>query len=212
MKPIVKHILSKELQLYYEKVTATIKSKQEEKVKAVLESIINDAGIHALVPYFAQFVSDEVTHNLKDLQLLTYLMYLIRAMLDSVHLHIEPYLHQLMPSILTCLVGKRLCETPEENHWLLRDYAAELVAIVCQRYRDAYKSLQPRVTKTLLQAFMDPTKPLTTHYGAIKGLAALGINVVELLLLPNVASYMKVLEPELQSTNPIKQAEAKKML
>ena len=102
MKPIVKHILSKELQLYYEKVTATIKSKQEEKVKAVLESIINDAGIHALVPYFAQFVSDEVillalvliskvTHNLKDLQLLTYLMYLVRAMLDSVHLHMEPY-------------------------------------------------------------------------------------------------------------------------
>lgn len=103
VKPIVKHILSKELQLYYEKVTATIKAKQEEKVKAVLESIINDAGIHALVPYFAQFVSDEVTHNLKDLQLLTYLMYLVRAMLDSIHLHVEPYV-QCLPCLADLLV------------------------------------------------------------------------------------------------------------
>ncbi len=39
------------------------------------------------------------------------------------------------------------------------------------RFGSAYRNLQPRITKTLVQAFLDPAKPLTTHYGAIVGLA-----------------------------------------
>jgi hypothetical protein len=34
------------------------------------------------------------------------------------------------------------------------------------------------LTKTLLNAFLDPKKALTQHYGAIQGLGALGSNVV----------------------------------
>lgn len=41
------------------------------------------------------------------------------------------------------------------------------------RFGGAYQNLQPRVTKTLLHAFLDPKKPLTTHYGAIVGLSKL---------------------------------------
>lgn len=41
-----------------------------------------------------------------------------------------------------------------------------------------YHNLQGRVTRTLLHAFLDPKKALTQHYGAIRGLAALGSRVV----------------------------------
>jgi len=34
------------------------------------------------------------------------------------------------------------------------------------------------LTKTLLNAFLDPKKAMTQHYGAIQGLGALGPNVV----------------------------------
>jgi hypothetical protein len=110
-----------------------------------------------------------------------------------------------MPAILTCLVGKRLCEKPTENHWELRDYCATLVSYICRRFGTAYKTLQPRITKTLLHAFLDPTKPLTTHYGAVVGLSALGIYVIQLLLLPNIASYHRLLESELSPSNPNQQ-------
>lgn len=46
------------------------------------------------------------------------------------------------------------------------------------RFGHAYHNLQLRVTRTLLQAFLDPTKAMTQHYGAIQGLAALGPSVV----------------------------------
>ncbi|KAL6057925.1 histone H4-like TAF Taf6, SAGA complex subunit [Balamuthia mandrillaris] len=210
VKPVVKHVLSKELQLYYEKITTAVKSNNEKLLAAAVNSLSSDPGIHQLLPYLTQFVSDEVTRNLRNLALLKALMRMVRGLLDSPHLHIEPYLHQLMPPVLTCLVGRRLCENPTEDHWALRDYAANLISLVCQRFGDAYKNLQPRVSKTLLDAFMDLTKPLTTHYGAIVGLTALGHHVVQLLILPNLSSYLRLLEPELQSEASMKRLEARR--
>ncbi|PRQ32051.1 putative TAF6 HEAT repeat domain-containing protein [Rosa chinensis] len=79
------------------------------------------------------------------------------------------------------------------------------------RFRHFCHNLQPRLTRTLLHAFLDPTKALPQHYGAIQGLAALGPNVVCLLILPNLDSYMQLLEPEMileKQKNEIKRHEA----
>ncbi|KAF3673563.1 Transcription initiation factor TFIID subunit 6 [Capsicum annuum] len=120
-------------------------------------------------------------------------------------------LHQLMPSIVTCLVAKRLGNRLSDNHWELRDFSAKLVALICKRYGRVYHNLQPRVTRTLLHAFLDPTKALPQHYGAIQGLAALGPGVVRLLVLPNLEAYLQLLEPEMQlekQKNEMKRLEA----
>jgi transcription initiation factor TFIID subunit 6 len=170
VKPVVKHVLSREQQLYFNHITAAIKGSDSILKTAALKSIASDEGLHQLVPYFTQFIAEHVIHNLRDLELLQSLMHMARCLLTSAHINIEPYLHQLMPCVLTCLVGKRLCANPTQNHWALRDYTAELVALVCQRFGYSYRSLQPRITKTLTRAFLDPTRPLTTHYGAIMGL------------------------------------------
>ncbi|CAK9309320.1 unnamed protein product [Citrullus colocynthis] len=64
-----------------------------------------------------------------------------------------------------------------------------------------YNTLQTKLTKTLLNAFLDPKRALTQHYGAIQGLAALGMNVVHLLMLPNLEPYLGLLEPEMLLAN-----------
>lgn len=43
-------------------------------------------------------------------------------------------LHQLMPSVVTCLVAKRLGSRLADNHWELRDFTANLVASICKRW------------------------------------------------------------------------------
>ena len=48
----------------------------------------------------------------------------------------------------------------------MRDQAARLVAQLCARFSDAYYNMQPRISRTLLKALLDKSKPLTTHYGA----------------------------------------------
>jgi len=209
--PLVKHVLSKELQLYFEKVRSTLLEGTATAIDAVLEQLKIDTGIHQLVPYFVQFIPDQVMHHLRDLDMLVVLMRMTRSLLTNDSILIEPYLHQLMPCILTCMVGKRLCNSPEENHWALRDYAAAIIKHICSRFGHAYKSLQPRVTKTLIQALLDEKKPLTTHYGAIKGLSVFGPQVVEELLLPHLKSYMSRLEPDLESNSTAKVEEAKRV-
>lgn len=239
-KLLVKHVLSKELQAYYDTVTEAIKSDDLRFQEVVLESIRNDCGLQQLTPYFSQFILDEVPRNLSCLPRLRALMHMTRALLDATEMHIEPYLHQLMPAILTCVVGRRLganphasssssssslsspsssssasssstAISPDNDHWSLRDDAAQLVEFVCRRYASSYATLQPRITQTLLDG-LDPTRSHTTHYGALVGLAALGAQVIELLVVPNVAYFYKtVLSPSLQATDAVQLAEAQKV-
>ncbi|KAJ1992097.1 histone H4-like TAF Taf6, SAGA complex subunit [Dimargaris cristalligena] len=211
----VKLVLSKELQLYYERLTEALLADNDLLRSTALDSLAVDPGIHQLIPYFTQFIAHQVTHHLKDLRLLTTMVLAARALLSNPRVFMEPYLHQLMPALLTCLVGKRLGgggptpasatvdanqmdeDTPHEasalSHWALRDTAAEVVARVCLDYGPAYHTLQQRVTRTLLRAFLDPTKPLATHYGALVGLTRLGAPVVKLLILPNIKAYSALL-------------------
>ncbi|XP_010522376.1 PREDICTED: transcription initiation factor TFIID subunit 6 [Tarenaya hassleriana] len=208
----VKHVLSRELQLYFQKIVELTMSKSNRVLfKEALASLASDSGLHPLVPYFTNFIADEVSRGLNDYLLLFNLMHIVRSLLQNPHIHIEPYLHQLMPSVVTCLVSRKLGNRFADNHWELRDFSANLVALICKRYGHVYSTLQSRLTKTLVNALLDPKKALTQHYGAVQGLAALGHNVVRLLILPNLEPYLKLLEPELvaeKQKNQMKRHEA----
>lgn len=194
----VKHILSKELQLYFDKITELVVSRSNSVLfKKALVSLSTDSGLHPLVPYFTCFIADEVARGLGDYSLLFALMRVVWSLLQNPHIHIEPYLHQMMPSVVTCLVAKRLGNRLSDNHWELRDFTAKVVALICKRFGHVYNTLQTKLTKTLLNAFLDPKRSLTQHYGAVQGLAALGMNVVHLLVLPNLEPYLRFLEPEM---------------
>lgn len=206
------HVLSVELQRYFEEVTSALLGADERARTSALRSVECDPGLNDLVPYFSQFIAEKVTHHLSDLPALVSLMRFQEALLKSEHFHLEPYLHQLMPCMLTCLVGKQLCADPaNDDHWALRDLAARLVATVCTHFGTAYPTLRPRVTKTLLQALLDPAKPLTTHYGAVCGLSRLGHAVTQTLLLPNLPQYVPFVKAAKSEGPSLRRMEASKV-
>ncbi|KAJ3158730.1 hypothetical protein HDU86_002695 [Geranomyces michiganensis] len=187
---LIKSTLTKELQLYFEKVTEAVVSTSEELRALAVQSIAKDPGIQPLLPYIVQFISEQVSQNVRKLHITHAMMRLTRALLDNSNLFVEPYLHQLIPNILTCIVAKRLCDDPTtQDHWALRRYAALLASHICTTYGVTYQSLQPRVTKTLLRAFIDPVKPLSTAYGGLLGIKALGEEAVRILLVPNLPMF-----------------------
>ncbi|KAJ3134729.1 hypothetical protein HDU90_004759 [Geranomyces variabilis] len=187
---LIKSALTKELQLYFEKITEALVSTSEELRSLAVQSIAKDPGIQPLLPYLIQFISEQVSQNVRKLHITHAMMRLTRALLDNPNLFVEPYLHQLIPNILTCIVAKRLCDEPStQDHWALRRYAALLASHICTTYGATYQSLQPRVTKTLLRAFIDPVKPLSTAYGGLVGIKALGEEAVRILLVPNLLMF-----------------------
>lgn len=118
IKPQVKHVLSKEHQLYYDTLISDLlegssNSNQLEYSNAAISAISalkNDAGIQQILPYFIQFIAETVPKSLLQGLKLRMTMDMAGSLLNNEHLFIEPYLHQLMPPILTCIVGKRLGE------------------------------------------------------------------------------------------------------
>lgn len=50
----------------------------------------------------------------------------------------------------------------------MRDAAARVVRTICVLFGDPLHNIRPRISKTLIKALTDSTKPVTTHYGALR--------------------------------------------
>ncbi|KFY69789.1 hypothetical protein V499_09768 [Pseudogymnoascus sp. VKM F-103] len=201
-KPQVKHILSKELMLYFEKIrTAILDTDPDDDVVrlrvAALASVENDESLQQLVPYFVQFIAEKVTHNTKNIFVLQTMMELASALTRNERLFIDPYTTTLCSSVLTCLVGRGLTNaTPVEvkDHYKLREFSASLLGHIAKKYAKSSQQLKPRLARTVLKYFLNPKKPLDQHYGAISGLVAVGgPESVRMLIIPNLKAYNSVL-------------------
>ena len=51
---------------------------------------------------------------------------MVSALLSNPHLDLGPYLHKLMPAVMTCLLTRRLGSSPHDSHWAVRDQAARM--------------------------------------------------------------------------------------
>jgi len=126
-QPLVKHVLSREMQTYYEKITSAVLRPDPGVRRIAYGSLRADPGLHQLVPYLVQFVADkvrghargktekegqmpkidvlplrlhvfstdQVTKHLKDVDVLSSLMAMVRALTDNPNLFLEPYVRQL---------------------------------------------------------------------------------------------------------------------
>ena len=117
IKPQVKHVLSKELQLYYDTIISDLLdgssvslTEYSNAALSAISALKNDAGIQQILPYFVQFISEIVPKSLHQGLRLRMAMDMVGSLLNNGHLFVEPYLHQLMPPVLTCVVGKSLGE------------------------------------------------------------------------------------------------------
>ncbi|KAJ8734860.1 hypothetical protein PYW08_014110 [Mythimna loreyi] len=210
VKQLATHELSVEQQLYYKEITEACVGSDEGRRAEALQSLACDPGLHEMLPRMCTFISEGVKVNVvqNNLALLIYLMRMVKALLDNQSLYLEKYLHELIPSVSTCIVSRQLCLRPEmDNHWALRDFAARLMAQICKAFNTSTNNLQTRVTRLFARALQCPSQtnnetgvgpsmvttmkesektPLASLYGAVQGLAELGPEVIKVFILPRV--------------------------
>lgn len=211
IKPLVKHILSKELQLYFDHVCAAVLDESNDEYRyAALGSLRSDPGLHQLVPYFIHFVAEKVTHSLKSLFILSQMLHLVSSLLDNPNLHMAPYIASIVPPVLTCLIGKKLGPSPPASgssvlpeHYELRDLAASMLLVLTRKsYAEATPTLKPRLARTLLKTLLATTsQPLGSYYGAVRGLCGIaGAEGVRALLLPNLKALDATLKESVSAS------------
>ncbi|KAH7923346.1 TAF-domain-containing protein [Leucogyrophana mollusca] len=182
---LVKQVLSRELQLYYTRLTSSLlppSTSDVAKRTAALASLRHDAGLQALLPYLIRWVGEGVVTSLKegaqsenDGKTLEVLLDVISSVLDNNTLFIEPYLHQMLPAILSTLLHSTL---PPSHATHLRTSAAQTLSRLLTQHSTTYPSLSPRIMKTLLVALISADKSKGTREGAIRGLVGIGKEAV----------------------------------
>ena len=65
-------------------------------------------GLHPLAPYLTQLIAAETAARLGSLPHLALLLGTAEALLQNPGIDMEPYVHQLLPAVVTCLVARRL--------------------------------------------------------------------------------------------------------
>lgn len=133
----------------------------------------------------------------------------ISALADNKTIFLDPYVHALMPCVLTLLLAKRIGPVVKEstenyqetlrNQLAVREFAAILLEHIIKVHGSSYSTLRPRVTRTLLRALLDSTKPVGTQYGALLGLKNFGNEVLKLVLVGNLKIWYKSVVEQNQS-------------
>jgi len=137
---------------------------------------------------------------------------MIKALMENSTLYLEKHLHELIPSVVTCIVSKKLCPRPDfDNHWALRDFAARLLAQMCKHFSTTTNNIQSRITSTLCKSLYDETAPLVTHYGAIAALSELGLEIVKFLILPRLIIEGEFMRKALTGNNNLEKTAAEHM-
>ncbi|KAJ4388925.1 histone H4-like TAF Taf6, SAGA complex subunit [Gnomoniopsis smithogilvyi] len=207
-RPHVRHIISKELVLYFDKIqSAILDDNIDDEVRqlreAALQSVRSDPGLHQLVPYFVNFIANQVTHRLDDGFVLRQMMELTNALIDNENLFLDPYASPLSAPVLTCLMSKKLGSDEGtdavKEQYELRELSSNVLGKIAKNYSKSNTRLRPKLTRTCLKYFLDPSKPAAVLFGAVNGLSAAGGPMsVRVLLLPNLKAFDEMILSHLQ--------------
>ena len=201
LKPLQAHALSLEQQLYYKEISDACVGISDSKRTEALASLSSDPGLYQLLPQFSSFITEGIRVNMsqRKLQMLKYLLKMVKSLLENPALSLDRCLHELVPAIMSCMINRQVCARPEaEDHWYLRDQAAKILAEICKKCSNSTNCIQSRVTRVLLQALNNNTQGLAVHYGALMGLVELGQECITTLILPRLkkeAQYLDAAPP-----------------
>jgi len=198
--------LTQEYKLYLETLIYGVRNNDKPILAAVLKSLLRDAGVATLLPALSKFITEEVTSTLRtdspDLRLLDTIMDITSRIFESDHLskEVDPYLNQLLPVIISCIVVERMSPLWSDNHWDVRRKAAFIIELACRKVFPKYPDLQANLVTMMVGRMKAPT--LCQLFGILLVLKAMGQRVVVKVVIPRIAHLVKeMIGPHLSTDN-----------
>jgi len=206
---LLPRLLSEELRLYFSRITGAVErggatpiTRQQQDT--ALASLTRDPGLQELIPFMINYVTKNLYKHLGNPEHCRTLIRMAQALLGNPHIHLELYLHQLLPAILTMVVAQRLSSKSFDNHWILRYEAALCLVQACNLFGEDYATLKARVLKTLSDA-IGPNRSLSTRYGGLVAITFFGPKAINAFVLPLALDYWKESETMLSKCNNLEQ-------
>jgi transcription initiation factor TFIID subunit 6 len=93
VKPAVRHVLTKEQQVFFEKICSAVLGADVNGFHAAINSLRTDKGLHQLMPYFCKFITEKVSDCTQkfNLKVLVAMMKMVEALLMNSEVHVDHY-------------------------------------------------------------------------------------------------------------------------
>lgn len=173
-----KHLLTKELSMYFSKILQAIDSNPD----VAIECLLNETGIQQLVPYFIYHFKLEIRNNTANTELISTLLKMYFSLLNNKYIFIDPYLHEIIPTLMACLISK-------DMEYEARHLSAEIVKHIYYTFGPKYRNLPQRIINFLKNVWLDDGKDEEEQYGALLCLSMLPGIVITTHVIPNIAKY-----------------------
>ncbi|KAK0042289.1 TAF6-like RNA polymerase II p300/CBP-associated factor-associated factor 65 kDa subunit 6L [Biomphalaria pfeifferi] len=177
---------------YYNCMTKALLSANAVAIKKALGDLKTNPNIVPVLPYLINFVLSGIKSMTHDIGHLTTLLNTVRALLHNKALYLmhKPYLSTIIQAVEFCVLEPLAASIYSVNdHWVLRDYAARLLAEIVNRWNSPQNHLRFNTIKCLREVLQDLHKPFYSHYGAVMALIALGHKAVEDVVLPHLPVF-----------------------
>lgn len=175
IKKQIKHRLTKELNMYFEKILEVM----DKDLSISMDCLENETGIQQLVPYFIHQFNTDLRNEITNSEKVKTICLMYFSLLKNKFLFIDPYLHEILPSLLTCVVGK-------SSDVSVRETASDVVKYVFDHYSCNYLTLAPRIINTLKGAWLDDDKKMESRVAALKCMCSLSKETIKGYLEPNI--------------------------
>ncbi|KAK7504141.1 hypothetical protein BaRGS_00004445 [Batillaria attramentaria] len=199
-----KKLEAEELMQFYNEITKSLVGSNAAAVKLALSDLSTNCCVPALLSYFVNFVANGVKAVSHDISKLTVLMHTVDSLVQNPTAFMEPqpYLNLLVQSVEYCMLEPLAASiNPQNDHWILRDYAARLLAAIVRRWNSPVNHLHSSTVATLSEMLHDLSRPFCSLYGAVMGLISLGCREIEEVLLPHLPVLLPHLVASMQDTS-----------
>jgi transcription initiation factor TFIID subunit 6 len=162
-----KHLLTKELSMYFDKILQTMDTDPQ----VAITCLLNESGIQQLVPYFIHHFKLEMRKESENERAIDTILEMYSSLLNNKYIFIDPYIHEILPPILSCVIGNFSSDE-------IRLSASEIVKHIYETFGFKYKSLAPRIINFLRKNWLDPSKSEDSQFGSLLCLSMLSNQVV----------------------------------
>ncbi|GFR65017.1 TAF6-like RNA polymerase II, p300/CBP-associated factor (PCAF)-associated factor [Elysia marginata] len=186
---------------YYNLLTKALLGAHPEAKKKALQDLRTNANLTPVLPYLVNFVVSGIKNMSHDIGQLMTMLNTVRALIHNKSLYLmhKPYLTTIVQGVEFCVLETLAASISSVNdHWVLRDSAARLLAEIVNRWNSPQNHLRFNTIKLLKEVLHDTAKPFYSHYGAIMSLIALGNKAIEDVILPHLPTYWPHLQAAME--------------
>ena len=174
-------------ELYFKAISECCVDADEAKRAEGLNNLASEPGVRSILSELSIFILEGVRWNIaqQNVAVLNYLMDMVNSLLLNATVDLTMHLHHFVAAVMSCVVCKHMCVT-DDRHWALRDLSCQLIGTICKSYHTTTNQLQMQISRLYCQCLADAGSPLTTFYGALAGLCALGPLVIDASVVANI--------------------------